>query len=568
MLSAHNALRPLITVIGATGTGKSQVLIYYPICNLLHLLQLTHQQLAVDLARSLNGEIINADAMQMYDGLPIITNKMTLGERQGVPHHFLGTVPRGEDIRVGIWEEGVRRVIEEIWGRGRLPIIVGGTHYYIQALLYPRSLLPDASPPEPGKEGKMSGEELARKYPILNAETSEILQKLQEVDPVMAARWHPNDHRKIRRSLEIYYLHGGTPASEIYRLQKLSEKKEESRDESIDKVARFRNLIFWVHADPEILNKRLGDRVDKMVSEGLFDEIEELWKWYLNLKEGEKEVDLERGVWQSIGFKEFLPWLQARQEAESGEFKDGGKVAGEGERVVVGGEVRERLESLRKEGLERMKIGTVQYARTQVKWIRIKLMNAMRDANEGEEEVVAVMEDREGEKGNRNGKEELQQCEASSKDTPTTDSARTTTEKSQPKQPSNILYLLDSSDIPLFAENVSNPAISIAKSFFSPFNPDFRPLPDPLSLSSLAASCLKPKRDYDLSKRPDLWVKRMCEVCGITTVDEESWKKHEGSGKHKRKVSGRGKWEEAQNWKKRRERGEVAGDGNGAGGRG
>lgn len=94
MPSAHNALRPLITVIGATGTGKSQ--------------------LAVDLARSLNGEIINADAMQMYDGLPIITNKMTLGERQGVPHHFLGTVPRGEDIRVGIWEEGVRRVVSTI----------------------------------------------------------------------------------------------------------------------------------------------------------------------------------------------------------------------------------------------------------------------------------------------------------------------------------------------------------------------------------------------------------------------------------------------------------------------
>lgn len=182
------------------------------------------------------------------------------------------------------------------------------------------------------------------------------------------------------------------------------------------------------------------------------------------------------------------------------------------------------------------------------------------------------MEDEEGEEGNENGKEELQQGEASSNGPPTTDSTRTTTEKSQPKQPSNILYLLDSSDIPLFTENVSNPAISIAKSFLSPFTPDFHPLPDPLSLSDLAASCLKPKRDYDLSKRPDLWVKKTCEVCGVTTVDEESWKKHEGSGKHKRMVRGRGKWEEAQKWRERRERGEVTRgrdmDGSGPGVRG
>ena len=368
----------------------------------------------------------------------------------------------------------------------------------------------------------------------------------------MAARWHPNDHRKIRRSLEIYYLNGGMPASEIYRLQKPSEKKnKEKKDESVGEVARFRNLIFWVHAEPEVLNKRLEGRVDKMVSEGLFDEIEELWGWYLSLKEGEKEVDWEKGVWQSIGFKEFLPWLQARREAGLGELKGGEKVVGEGEKVVEG-EVGEMLEMLRRKGLERMKIGTIQYARTQVKWIRIKLVNAVREANEEEE-----MDGEEGE--GKVGREELQQGEANSQDTPCIGSAEDPPEGSRPKQPSNLLYLLDSSDISHFTEYVSKPAISIAKSFLSPFAPDSHPLPDPLSLSDLAASCLKPKRDYDLSRRPDLWVKRTCEVCGITTVDEESWKQHEGSGKHKRKVRGRGKWEEAQGWRERRERGEVGG---------
>ncbi|KAF8473530.1 IPP transferase-domain-containing protein [Kalaharituber pfeilii] len=465
-------LRPLITVIGATGTGKSQ--------------------LAVDLSRTLNGEIINADAMQMYEGLEVMTNKMPIAERMGIRHHYLGIVPRGGEMRVGVWEGGVRGVIEQIRERDNVPVVVGGTHYYVQALLYPSTL----GEGEGGEEaGGLTSEELAVKYPILvggrnrNASTTEIREKLKAVDPVMAARWHPNDRRKIKRSLEIYYLHNCKPASEIYRTQ---QERQRQLQQSRESEEGFRNLIFWVHAEAEVLERRLRERVDAMVEQGLFGEVKELWTDLRERRDKGEEVDMERGVWQSIGFKEFLPWLEA----------------GGGE----GGEEDERLEGLKREGLERMKISTVQYARTQQKWIRGKLMNAMKEAEEANAEDYGE------------GK----------------------------RQPSNILYLLDSTNVTAFTQTVSEPAIAIARTFLSSAGP----LPDPRSLSALAEECLRPKRDWDFSKRMDLWVQRTCELCDVTTVDEESWTTHMRSRKHKNRVAGRRKREEAEVWKekKRRER--------------
>ena len=396
----------------------------------------------------------------------------------------------------------------------------------------------------------------------------------------MADRWHPNDHRKIRRSLEIYYLHGCTPASEVYRRQqqlsakKQTEKKEEwTATNKGNKAGWFRNLVFWVHSEPEVLNDRLGKRVEAMVSQGLFGEIFELWEYYKSLG---AEVDLERGVWQSIGFKEFLPWLQARKKFgldEDMPSKAGARAGTEPGAVDVQEEeegVGERLECLRKEGLEKMRVATIQYARTQVKWIRIKLMNAVKEANEDDqEEAEAEVSgfvwgesgiaggELTGAKGKTKGN--ATDYDAVSAPAPAPDLNSTTTfQQKSCTQPSNILYLLDSSDASKFTETVSNPAISIAKSFLCPPSTTTNHLPDPLSLSNLAASCLKPRRNYDLSKRPDLWVKRTCEICGVTTVDEDSWSKHEASARHRRMFRGRAKWEEGRRWKERKEQ-EVGG---------
>ncbi|RPA77389.1 tRNA isopentenyltransferase [Ascobolus immersus RN42] len=317
------ALQPLISVIGSTGTGKSD--------------------LAIALATRLNGEIINADAMQMYTGLDIITNKHPVDERQGIPHHILGVVPITEEIRIGQFRDRALDIIADIHSRGKLPIVVGGTHYYLQSLLFNKTAS-DGNDSDDGNGGTATAniaeerytmDELVAKYPVLNASAPELLAKLEEVDPVMAARWHPNDTRKVRRSLEIFFQ-TGRRASELYAEQEVT--------------ARFNNLIFWTHSDKVVLDKRLDDRVDKMVTRGMFDEIEQLYGLYKEQLE-KKEVDLTKGIWQSIGFKEFLPWLLAPEE--------------------------EKTEKLKEECLVRMKLNTVQYAKYQTRWIRTKLYHML-----------------------------------------------------------------------------------------------------------------------------------------------------------------------------------------------
>ncbi|PHH84474.1 hypothetical protein CDD83_1891 [Cordyceps sp. RAO-2017] len=115
---------PLVVVLGATGTGKSE--------------------LAVELATRFRGEIINADAMQLYEGLPILTNKMPVAERRGVPHHLLGHISAGDaPWDVDAFKRAATALMADIRRRGRLPILVGGTHYYVDPLLFPDVILDD-----------------------------------------------------------------------------------------------------------------------------------------------------------------------------------------------------------------------------------------------------------------------------------------------------------------------------------------------------------------------------------------------------------------------------------------
>ncbi len=173
-------------------------------------------ELAVELATRFNGEVINADAMQMYKGLPIITNKISAEERRGIPHHLFDRIALDEETWwVGQFRKETNRVIREIRSRGKLPIVVGGTHYYITGLLFEDKLIHESSSPSRA-DGPEEGAET--KFPILGATAEVMLEKLREVDPQMADRWHPNDIRKIRRSLEIY-LTTGRRASDIYAEQ-------------------------------------------------------------------------------------------------------------------------------------------------------------------------------------------------------------------------------------------------------------------------------------------------------------------------------------------------------------
>ncbi|KAF2168225.1 hypothetical protein M409DRAFT_65705 [Zasmidium cellare ATCC 36951] len=429
---------PLVAIIGATGTGKSE--------------------LAVEIAKRHNGEIINGDAMQLYAGLPIITNKITKEEQQGIPHHLLGCIGLHEQTWVvGTFVREALKTIAEIRSRGRLPILVGGTHYYTQSLLFEDKLA------EEGVEDEKPDfvEDTSSKWPILKESTEVIFQELRKVDPVMAERWHPNDRRKIQRSLEIY-LQTGRKASEIYAEQRARKNHANGKNGDVDMLdtptMRFPTLLIWVHAQADVLRERLDKRVDKMLERGLLQEVETLEKFVDEQATAGTPVDETRGIWVSIGYKEFKDLARFLRD---------------------GGTDLDRQKKLMSEAREKTQIATRQYSKRQIRWIRIKLVNALAEARSSES-----------------------------------------------------LYLLDGSDLASFGGDVVEPAMDLTDQFLRSED-----MPLPSSLSSAAAEMLTPKRDYDLSANPDKWSKQYCLVCDVTCVTPEQWQQHTRSKAHRKLTS-------------------------------
>jgi tRNA dimethylallyltransferase len=296
----------------------------------------------VELATRFRGEIINADAMQLYDGLPIITNKVTPEEQRGVPHHLLGHIPLGEmPWDVEKYKRRATQVIQEIRDRGNLPILVGGTQYYVDPLIFKDVILDEV-------QGDSS-----KSFPILDEPTEVILEELKKVDPVMADRWHPNDRRKIQRSLEIY-LQTGKPASKFYEEQK--QRKADAAQNS-EESQPWNNLMFWVYSEREVLKERLDSRIDKMLDAGLLDEVKQLFAFKQKNTTADQELDMTKGIWQSIGYKQFEPYILA---------------------LEAGADPAE-LEKLRMQGLNDMKVATRRYANYQTKWIRLKQIPLLKE---------------------------------------------------------------------------------------------------------------------------------------------------------------------------------------------
>jgi tRNA dimethylallyltransferase len=305
---------------------------------------LSLEELAVELATRFKGEIINADAMQMYKGLPIITNKISLPEQRSIPHHLLGHIDLDQETWVvGDFKRAAKTLIREIRSRGRLPIVVGGTQYYTDGLLFEDVLL---------------GAEEHAQHSILEQSTEVMLAKLREVDPVMAEKWHPNDRRKIQRSLQIY-LNTGRQASEVYAEQK-TRKVEPSGVEGGDQ-SPWETLLFWVYSRPEVLKERVTKRVDKMLDRNLLGETDEMYH-YLQQKRAEgQDIDLHKGIWQSIGFKQFEPYHRLLDTSPDDV---------------------EMAAKLKAQGLDEMKGATRRYSKYQTRWISYKLIPRLQEEHD------------------------------------------------------------------------------------------------------------------------------------------------------------------------------------------
>mmetsp|Transcript_27800 Transcript_27800/g.78610 ORF Transcript_27800/g.78610 Transcript_27800/m.78610 type:complete len:538 (+) Transcript_27800:227-1840(+) len=276
--------RTVIIVVGSTGVGKSK--------------------LAIDLARSLGGEVVNADALQVYRGLAVTTNQVSEAETQGIPHHLIGFLNTDSEYTAHRFRNDAIPIIEDIAQRGKVPIIVGGSNYYVQALvslylLDERLECQEADaegfniqPPETSNASVLesgAGDEEARVLARLEAaavtgRTSH--EQLQEVDPVAAARIHPNDIRKAARYLELCRTMGRR-ASDIFRAQ------------SLKLELRYRCCWIWVDAEQEALEKHLQARVLDMLRRGLHDEVQAI------LAEDRDSGSQFSGIRQAIGVKEF-----------------------------------------------------------------------------------------------------------------------------------------------------------------------------------------------------------------------------------------------------------------------
>lgn len=301
--------------------------------------------------------------MQMYRGLPIITNQITQEEQKGVPHHLIDAIKHHEPPwTVQNFALVARKVIQDIRSRGKLPVVVGGTHYYINALLFEDTLLgPQKYGDDDDAEGGSTNqrfepeEATSAQFPILAAPTDVMLGRLREVDPAMAERWHPSDRRRIRRSLEIY-LTTGRRASDIYAEQ----QRSKATPEEIRNSGSWEALMFWVYSKPEALYERLNARVGKMADRGLMDEVRDLYDHLRRRTDAGDSVDRTKGIWQSIGFRQLEPLLDA-------------------ERDPARAAAPEELAALREAGLEDMRVATRQYARSQLRWIRGKTVPELKE---------------------------------------------------------------------------------------------------------------------------------------------------------------------------------------------
>ncbi|KAF9187156.1 hypothetical protein BGZ51_004285 [Haplosporangium sp. Z 767] len=329
----------VIAVIGTTGVGKSD--------------------LSIRLAKELDGEVINGDALQVYKGLDIITNKMPMEEREGVVHHLMDFLPMDREYSVLDFKADALDLIKQIHGRKHMPVVVGGTHYYIQSLLWRDTLLDTkknvgssgtgdgGSSSSPLSETQMQEQNEENERFLRDSDTATLYQKLKELDPIMANKWHENDRRKITRSLQVFFETGECQSDLIKKQHALSDSER----------LRMPTCIFWVYSAPDVLNARLDARVDTMIKGGLFDEIQDM------RKSVGPNTDYERGIWQAIGYKEFDPYFTALEAAIKNDQPTD----------------TQELETLKTECTETMKVRTRQYAKRQVLWIRNKLLPLCRE---------------------------------------------------------------------------------------------------------------------------------------------------------------------------------------------
>ena len=253
-------MKPLIILAGPTASGKTA--------------------LSIELAKRLNGEIISADSMQVYRGMDIGTAKVTKDEMDGVVHHFVDIIEPDEEWNVMRFCELARAAIDDICARGKVPIVVGGTGFYIHALAY-------------GAEFDEEPEDTSLRTSLEKLTEAELHEKLRTVDPESAEAIHPNNKKRVIRALE-YFEHTGEKISVLNARLK-------------QKPSPYQLAYLVLDMPRPILYERIDKRVDLMMEAGLVEEVRQL-----KAKGYTKDMVSMKG----LGYKEILDALDGNNTLE------------------------------------------------------------------------------------------------------------------------------------------------------------------------------------------------------------------------------------------------------------
>ena len=234
--------------------------------------------LSVALARAFDGEIINADSMQIYKNLDVGTAKPSTEERQGIPHYLLDFLPPETPYSVADFTAAADPLIRDITARGRLPLVVGGTGLYITSLLSGMAFAPEKT--DPAIRARLQARADTEGGAALYAE-------LQRIDPDYAAQVHPNNLPRVIRALELFEATG----------RRMSDQRREARPAE----APYHALCLCLTCrDRAVLYSRIDRRVDEMVENGVLDEARQVYD----------HRDAYRTAAQAIGYKEFFPYFE------------------------------------------------------------------------------------------------------------------------------------------------------------------------------------------------------------------------------------------------------------------
>ena len=249
---------PVVAVGGPTASGKTVF--------------------SVQLAKRLGGEVVCADSMQIYKGLDVGTAKATKEEMEGVPHHLMDFLPPEETFSVADFVEAANREVQAITGRGRLPVLVGGTGLYIESFLNGVRFAEQKTDPA-------LRERLEKEAGELGAQAMH--RRLAAIDPDYAATVHPNNVGRVIRALELYYSSGKTMSRQ--------------REESLPETPPFDSMVFCLApAERSELYRRIDVRVDRMLEAGILEEAKMVWE----------NRERYRTAAQAIGYKEFFPYFE------------------------------------------------------------------------------------------------------------------------------------------------------------------------------------------------------------------------------------------------------------------